>query len=151
MTRQILWLDSDSTRPSHDSTLTRLEKNSDDSDSKGLWLDKYDLSTLLVICGPMFPLRCTTAQYQQTVCAVKSHSGALATFKMRYCVYIAPLKTLHWLCAWAQFGGGHGRRTPHFFRRGDIICHVPHNFLLGFVFGEVSNLNVTFCVKSFSC
>jgi len=51
MTRQILWLDSDSTRPSHVSTLTRLEKNSDDSDSKGLWLDswldKYDSSTSL--------------------------------------------------------------------------------------------------------
>ena len=31
------WLDSDSTRPSHDSTW--LEKNSDDSDLKGLWLD----------------------------------------------------------------------------------------------------------------
>jgi len=30
----------------------------------------------------------------------------------------------------------------------------PHIFLLGFVFGEVSKINVTFvtfCVKSFSC
>jgi len=42
---------------------------------------------------------------------------------------------------------------PHFFRRGDIICHVPPLYLLEFVFGEVSKLNVTFdtfCVKSFS-
>jgi len=34
---------------------------------------------------------------------------------------------------WAQFGVGHRGRVPHF-------------FLLGFVFGEVSKLNVTFHV-----
>jgi len=28
--------------------------------------------------------------------------------------------------------------TPHFFRRGDIICHVP----LAFLFGEVSKIKV---------
>jgi len=29
-----------------------------------------------------------------------------------------------WTVAWAQFGGGTGDVSPHFFRRGDIICHV---------------------------
>ena len=56
---------------------------------------------------------------------------------------------------WAQFGGGHGDVSPHFFKRGDIICHVhPTFFSLGFVFGEVSKITVmfvTFCVKSCSC
>jgi len=43
-----------------------------------------------------------------------------------------------------------GDVSPHFFRRGDIICHVPPAFFsLSFVFGEV--LFVTFCVKSCSC
>jgi len=49
--------------------------------------------------------------------------------------------------------GGTGDVSPSHFRRGDIICHAPHFFLLGFAFGEVSKLNVTFvtfCVKSFS-
>jgi len=59
------------------------------------------------------------------------------------------------LYPWAQFGGGHGGRVPHFFRWGDIICHVlPTFFSLDFVFGEVSKIKVmlvTFCVKSFSC
>jgi len=44
--------------------------------------------------------------------------------------------------------------SPYIFRRGDIICHVPTLFSLGFVFGEVSKIKVmfvTFCVKSFSC
>ena len=48
-----------------------------------------------------------------------------------------------------------GDVSPHFFRRGDIKCHVrPTFFSLGFVFGEVSKIKVmfvTFCVKSFSC
>jgi len=34
-------------------------------------------------------LRFVTAQSHQTVCAVKSHSRALATFKIWYCAYIA--------------------------------------------------------------
>jgi len=47
-----------------------------------------------------------------------------------------------------------GDVNPPFSDAGNIICPVPHMFLLGFVFGEVSELNVTFvtfCVKSFSC
>jgi len=32
-------------------------------------------------------------------CAVKS-PRAHATFKIRYCVYIAPLETLHWMCVY---------------------------------------------------
>ena len=47
MTRQILWLDSDSTRPSHDSTRKKFRWLWLDSDSMGLWLDKYDSSTSL--------------------------------------------------------------------------------------------------------
>ena len=48
----------------------------------------------------MFPLRSATAQYHQTACAVKSHSRALATFKIWYCAYSISLKTLHWLCVY---------------------------------------------------
>ena len=46
---QFLWLDPDSTRPSHDSILTRREKILDDFDSMGLWLwfDKIDSGTSL--------------------------------------------------------------------------------------------------------
>ena len=49
--------------------------------------------------------------------------------------------------------GDTGDVSPHFFRRGghDMPC-VPHFFLLGFVFGEVSKINVTFVmfrVKTF--
>jgi len=48
-----------------------------------------------------------------------------------------------------------GNVSPHFFRRGrHDMLYPPHFFLLGFVFGEVSKLNVTFvtfCVKSFWC
>jgi len=47
-----------------------------------------------------------------------------------------------------------GDVSPHFFRRGDIICHVPPTFFLfGFVIGKVSKIKVMFvifCVKSFS-
>jgi len=53
------------------------------------------------------------------------------------CHVVNPSQKLHlcrlYLGSWAQFGGGHGGRAPHFFRRGDMTCHV-----LGFVFGEVS-------------
>jgi len=35
-----------------------------------------------------------------------------------------------YLQTWAQFGGGHGGRVPHFFSRWDIICHVPPLFSL---------------------
>jgi len=48
--------------------------------------------------------------------------------------------------------GGTGDVSPHFFRRGRH--NTPQIFLVEFVFGEVSKLNVTFvtfCVKSFSC
>jgi len=49
-----------------------------------------------------------------------------------------------------------GRVPFTFSDGGDIICHAPHIFLIGFVivFGEVSKPNVrfvTFCGKSFSC
>ena len=54
-----------------------------------------------------FPLRCETAQYHQTICAVKSRSRALATFyiykekiiKRFWSYHIAFLshETLHWL------------------------------------------------------
>jgi len=57
--------------------------------------------------------------------------------------------------AWAQFGGGHGRRVPPLFRRGGHNMPCPHTFFsLVFVFGEVSTIKVTFvtfCVKRFSC
>jgi len=33
------------------------------------------------ILQPLFPLRCATAHYHQTIVAVKSHSCALATFQ----------------------------------------------------------------------
>jgi len=35
---------------------------------------------------------------------------------------------------WAQLGGGHERRVPSTFSdSGDIICHIPPFFSLGFV------------------
>ena len=52
----------------------------------------------------LFPLRCATAQHHQTICAVLSHSRALATFQILYTAYISyrmdlsPLETLRWLC-----------------------------------------------------
>ena len=55
-----------------------------------------------------------------------------------------------------QFGEGHGGRVPHTILDGgghNTPC-PPHIFILEFVFGEVSRLNVafvTFCVKSLSC
>ena len=74
------WLDRfcDSTRPSHDSILTRLEKNSDDSDSKGLWLDscldKYDSSTSLVDCWE-FRLLCSHVQRFQAFYRCNTYVG----------------------------------------------------------------------------
>ena len=50
--------------------------------------------------------------------------------------------------------GNTGDVSPHFFRWGDTICHVPLFFSSGFAFGEVSKIKVmlvTFWVKSFSC
>ena len=38
---------------------------------------------------------------------------------------------------WAQYGGGHGGRVPHFFRGGDIICHVPHIYHFRFCIWRV--------------
>jgi len=38
---------------------------------------------------PVFPLRSATAQYHQTIYAVKSNYRALVTFKIQYRVYIA--------------------------------------------------------------
>jgi len=44
---------------------------------------------------------CTfTNSYHQTICAMESHSLALATFKIWSFVYIVPLKTLHRLCVY---------------------------------------------------
>jgi len=41
--------------------------------------------------------------------------------------------------------GDTGDVSPHFFIRGDRICHVPPTFFsLGFVFGEVSKRKVMF-------
>jgi len=40
--------------------------------------------------------------------------------------------------AWAQFGGG--RVSLTFSDGGNIICHVPHFFSLGFAFREVSKI-----------
>jgi len=55
----------------------------------------------------------------------------------------------------AIWWGTQGDVSPHFFRWGEIICHVPPTFFsLGFVYGEVSKIKlmlVTFCVKSFLC
>ena len=54
----------------------------------------------------------------------------------------------------AIWWGDTGYVSPHFLDVGNIICYVPPVFLVGFVFGEVSKLNVTFVtfdVKSFSC
>jgi len=50
---------------------------------------------------------------------------------------------------------GHtGDMSPLFYWGGYNMPCPPHIFLLGFVFGEVSKLNVafvTFCVNFFSC
>jgi len=74
------------------------------------------------------------------------------------CARIFVCETSYALCYGYKHGcnlvGDTGNVPLHFFRRGGIICHVPPLFLVGFVFGEVSKLNltiVTFCVKSFSC
>jgi len=59
------------------------------------------------------------------------------------------------LCAWAQFGGGHGGRVPPLFQTGGAeYAMSPPLFSLGFAFGEVSKIKmkfVAFWVKSFSC
>ena len=50
--------------------------------------------------------------------------------------------------------GDTGDVSPPLFQTGDIKCHVPPLFSLGFVFREVSKrtvMLVTFCLKSFSC
>jgi len=50
--------------------------------------------------------------------------------------------------------GKRGTRAPTISESGDMISYVPLTFFsLGFVFGEVSKIKVTFatfCVKSFS-
>jgi len=44
------------------------------------WLPlKYP--TLTLLAGSALPLKCETVQYHQTICTVKSHSRALATFQ----------------------------------------------------------------------
>jgi len=56
--------------------------------------------------------------------------------------------------AWAQFGGGHGRRVPPLFRVGGHNMPCPPTFFsLGFVFGGDSKIKmfVMFCVKSYAC
>jgi len=58
----------------------------------------YLRTPVLVNYVPSEVRNCALAQYHQNMCAVKSQSRALATFKIRYCIYIASLKTLHWLC-----------------------------------------------------
>jgi len=48
-------------------------------------------------------------------------------------------------CMGAIWWRTRGTCPTHFFRREDIICHVPPTFLsLGFVFGEVSKIKVMF-------
>jgi len=50
--------------------------------------------------------------------------------------------------------GDAGDVSPHFFRRGDIICHVPLLFSLRVCMwrGFKTKYDVfTFCVKTFSC
>ena len=51
--------------------------------------------------------------------------------------------------AWAQLGGGH---VPHFFRRGghNMLC-PPTFFSLGFVFGEVTKIKMTFVTFHVRC
>ena len=52
---------------------------------------------------------------------------------------------------WAQFGGGHGGRVPPLFQTGGHNMPCPPTFFsIGFLFGEVSKINVMFvtsCVK----
>jgi len=81
----------------------------------------------VVLISYLFKLRC-------------SHYGCNDTSSGPYWTYENMNDLLHALqCldkianathAWAQFGGGHGRRVPHFFGWGDIICHVPTLFSL---------------------
>ena len=57
--------------------------------------------TLLLLC----PLSHTASQYDQTIFAVKPHSRAVATFRIknRICIYritLITLETLYWLCVW---------------------------------------------------
>jgi len=61
----------------------------------------------------------------------------------------------------ALVGSAHGRNLvgdtgvvyPHFFRWGDIICHVPQLYLFRFCIWRSSKKMTfaTFCVKFFSC
>jgi len=55
-----------------------------------------------------------------------------------------PIYTTPYLSMGAIWWGTGGVST-HFFRRGDIICHVLPTFLsLGFVFGEVLKIKAVF-------
>jgi len=66
-------------------------------------------------------------------------------FQADICGYGNTTDVTYILCTWAQLGGGHGGRVPHFFRRWGNNKPCPPTFLsLAFVFEEVS------CVKSFS-
>jgi len=48
--------------------------------------------------------------------------------------------------------GTRGTWPPHFLRRGDVICYVlPTFFSLGFVFGEVAKIKVTFVTLHVRC
>jgi len=52
---------------------------------------------------------------------------------------------------WAQLSGAHeGRALLTFSDGGDIICYVPSTFL-GFVFGEVAKIKITFVTFHVRC
>jgi len=54
--------------------------------------------------------------------------------------------------SWAQLSGGHGGRVPSRFQTGDTICYVPSTFFsLGFVFGEVAKIKMTFVTFHVRC
>ena len=45
-----------------------------------LWPRAHEMLQAPRYLNPVLPLRCAVAQYQQTICAVLSHSRALPTF-----------------------------------------------------------------------
>ena len=87
------------------------------------------------------------------------NQSSTATFPHQRAQCDIPARNVANVCAGngheRNFVGNTGDESPHFFRpRGHNMPCRPHIFRLGFVFGEVSKLNVTFitfCVKSFSC
>jgi len=80
-------------------------------------------------------------------------NGSLSYLKSFVCVFMSAVwcKILSRIMD-ANRWGTRGTCPPHFFRLGDIIRYVPPTFFsLGFAFGEVAKIKVTFVTFHVRC